>query len=146
MPNFTDAEIRSIFECLDCVYSTQYSTLDPMGFLGSTTDISNGSQGQAQTMILTWLNTTMTGDTASITKVKALVVQWDAISLDTVEMVGGSVGSNSVTNTTYRSSTQQERIQTLMQTYVPFFQLGKVLEKRAKAGGIGLGLSIPTVW
>ena len=96
-------------------------------------------------MIETWLNTTMTGDTASITKVKALVVEWDAVSLDTVEMVGGSVGANSVTNTTYKSSSQQHRIQTLMQTYVPFFKLAEIIAKRMKQGGVN-SAAIQAIW
>lgn len=143
MPNpFTEPETRYIFEILDCVYSTQYSTLDPMGFLGSTTDISNGSQGQAQTMVIAWL-TGMDATSVSIVKTQ-IIPQWMPVRFPTAKMVEGSVGANSVTNVDFSFEETRQRIRDVMQVYIPFFRVHEVLAKRSK--GAGNGLSIPCLW
>lgn len=137
---FTEPEIRAIFECLETPYSTSYTTMDGMGAIGALTDISNGSTGQAKTQILAWLAAM---DATSITQTQALVVQWNLVRLSIARVDDGGVGENAVTGVTYDSREKRHQIQTLMQTYVPFFKFHEVLARRA---GTQNSMSIPTVW
>jgi len=141
MATFTETETRYIFECLETPYSIQYTTIDGMGSIGSTTYISVDSQGQAKTMILDWIASM---DDTSISMVKTTVIpEWIKVRTATAEMRGGSVGTNSITNMSYDPDKQRHRVQTLMQTYIPFFKLHEVLARRA---GPSQSTSIPTIW
>lgn len=137
---FTNTEIRYIYEILETPYSTSFYTLDGMGEIGALTDISNGSTGQAYTQINTWLAAM---DATSITVVQALILEWIPVRFATTSLVQGSVGANSVTGANYDPGQKRHQIQSIMQTYVPFFKFHEVLARRA---GSSRSMSIPAVW
>ncbi len=82
-------------------------------------------------------------DTDSVTKVKALVVQWDLVRLSIARVDDGGVGENAVTGVTYDSRDKQSRIRDLIQIYIPFYKWHEVLARRA---GSSNSISIQTVW
>lgn len=137
---FTADEIRYVFEILENPYSAQYFTTDGLGLIGAETDISNGSTGQCQTQMLTWM-TNM--DATSITHAQALVADWLPLRKPVVRVNNGSVGENAVSGVTYDATEQRKRIQELMQIYIPFFRFWEVLAKRA---GQQNSVSIPAMW
>jgi len=137
---FTENEIRSIFECLETPYASQYATLDGLGMIGATTTVNSGSTGQAQSQILAYLAAM---DATSIARVQALVVKWDAVSDASARVNNGGVGDGAVTGVTWDAREQKHVIQGLMQTYVPFFKYHEVLARRAS--GAVVSLTIPMV-
>lgn len=137
---FTQDQVRSIFECLENPYSTQYYAVDPMGMIGSTNIISVGTEGQAFTQIIAWL-TAMDQDSA--TRVIALTVKWEQVSSAEGKLDHGSVGDNAIAGIVFDFNKKRKRIQTLMQVYVPFFRLAEILARRA--AGATDSISIPTM-
>lgn len=121
----TAAQIRSVFECLEVPYSTSYYTTDGMGALSAQTDVSGATTGQAKT-VLTSAIAALGSDEE--TKVAALIVEWDAVSLNVGEITSGGVSD--LSGLSFSWDQKRKLIKERMQIYLPFF---RVHERLAKA-------------
>jgi hypothetical protein len=118
----TAAEVRSVFEVLEVPYSTAYNTLSGVGSLSVGTDVASAGQNSAKAVIETACAAL---DASGLTKVSALVVEWDACRLNVGEMQGGGVADANGISFSFEGKRQQ--IKRLMQVYLPFFRHHEVI-------------------
>lgn len=129
----SDAEKLSCFEILEAYWDT-------------TATITNGFGVELTLTQLDTLKNDISArltalDTASLVKVSALVVEWDACRLDTLRLEQGTTGG--VNGVFMDSEKQQARIRKLLHTYVPVMHMVeamKVREGPTGSGGISVGV------
>jgi hypothetical protein len=121
----TEAEIRSIFQCLEVAFSIDYHVLNSMVSLQMTHEVSMAGQTQAKTALLTAIAAL---DSDSEAKVQALVVEWDAAELQVGEVVEGGLENGQ--GIRFSWDQKRKRIKDVMQRYLPFYRYGEVLAKQ----------------
>ena len=136
----SEAEIRSVFQCLEVAYSIDYHVLNSMVSLQMTHEVSLAGQTQAKTALLTAIAAL---DSDSEAKVQALVVEWDAAELQCGEVVeGGLEGGQGIR---FSWDQKRKRIKDVMTRYLPFYRYGEVLAIQMSQGsGSGTGMAWAT--
>ena len=137
--SFTVPQKLSVFECLGVTYgpgggsSAANATLhNGFGVL-----LTLSQMDQLRTEVNNLLdNMAIDQETA----VKELVVEWDAVRLQTAEVTGGSIGS--ATSVTYSAAGKRERIRQLMTVYVPIFTIAQSMKQREGESRIGCNISV----
>jgi len=121
----TAAESLSVFEILEAFWDTTASVTDGYGIQLTLTELSE---------LKTGISTRLAAlDAASLIKVSALVVEWDAISSATLSMDGGSIGSLQGVKLDFKE--MQARIRKRLQTYVPVLHMADAIKH--KRGPVG---------
>src|SRR5205807_752788 len=113
--SLTAAQLRSGFEIASVIYQDFTNAQIHDGFGVQITVIQLDT---LQSALNTYL-TTLSDD--SVTKVAAIVVEWDAIVDLPGSMTGGSVGS--ITGLSYSMDDARARLRTRFQTYVPVLHI-----------------------
>ncbi len=67
-------------------------------------------------------------DATAVTKVQALVVKWDCIASEDVEIQAGNVGD--ISGVTYSTKSARARIRDVMHTYIPVMHMAQAVQRR----------------
>lgn len=136
MSTWTPSLEISLFQILDCPYSTNYTTVDSMGTIGSQTTVAPAGSGSAYTQIKAYLDTI--SETVK-TELITLLTRWQTIGTTSVSMSAGGVGSIQGVSLSYE---QEKRfIEDRVRIIVPFYQAAQVIERQSRSSGSMISIS-----
>lgn len=140
----SEARALALFEILETPYADGFYSMDGMGTLAVSNEISSSTQGQAKTEILAWVLANIEGTAGLLTVLNARLDRWIAIDTKVGRMEGGAAGE--VTGLTLNYTEERELIKAKVKNMVPFFKHHEVLARRMGsangnsgpgAGGVG---------
>lgn len=135
--SLTIAQKIALYQVLEVPYATSYNTMDGMGTLTATTDVSGASSSAAYTSINTYLDT-LTSNNGE-TQLIALLDRWIAIGTKVVSMDAGAVGG--LQGVTMRYDQERALIEERIKYIVPYFRWHEVIAKKTEVGGMTIRIN-----
>jgi hypothetical protein len=133
----SDARALALFEILETPYYSGYFTLDGMGTLAASTEISAATQGQAKEEIIDFVATNIEATAGLLTVLNARLDKWIAIDTQTGRIEAGGVGS--ISGVTANFTEERELIKAKVKNMIPFFRHHEVLARRLGAANANSG-------